>query len=347
MTYSFCSDDFAARPFWWPAREDDEASADALPETVDVLIVGAGYTGLHCALQTARAGRDTLVIDAEQPGWGCSTRNGGQISGEIKPDFDELRRRFGSDQARALILEAREALRWIGDFVDENEINCDYRRCGRFVAAHNRRQFDRLRREAEQQPAGLEQSVNIVPPGEQSSEIESAYYHGGAVIDSHCSLDPWKYHRGLLQLARVRGAHVAGWSRAERVERAGDGFRVHTNRGVIRCRELVIATNGYTGSVSAWQQRRIIPIGSYMLATEPMEMERAHRLMPRDRVFSDTRRVVVYFRRSPDGRRLLFGGRVSIFESDPVKSLPALRDEMLRIFRSLRTSRSAIPGWVT
>lgn len=335
MTYAFCLEDFSARPFWWGQSAPGGAFTDEPPGSVDVLIVGSGYTGLHCALQTAGAGRDTLVIDTEQPGWGCSTRNGGQISGEIKPSFAELQQRFGSEQARALILEARGALQWIGDFVDANAIDCDYRRCGRFVAAHNPRQYEALVREAQHQPAGLERAVKLVAPGEQPDEIESSYYHGGLVIDSHCSLDPFKYHRGLLQLAQARGARVLGGCRAERVERVDAGFRVHTSRGAIRCRDLVIATNGYTGSVAAWQQRRVIPIGSYMLATEAMDAERARGLMPNDRVFSDTRRVVVYFRKSPDGRRLLFGGRVSVFESDPVKSLPALRREMLRIFPQL------------
>lgn len=304
-----------------------------------MLVVGSGYTGLHCALQTAAAGRETLVIDAEDPGWGCSTRNGGQISGEIKPGFSELQYRYGSDKAWALILEAREALRWIGDFVDAQQIDCDYRRCGRFVAAHNPRQFEALAREAERQPAGLERAVTVVAREDQADEIDSSYYHGGLVIDSHCSLDPWKYHRGLLKLARDRGAAVLGHCRAERIEPVGHGYRVLTSRGSIQCRDLVIATNGYTDAVAPWQQRRIIPIGSYMLATEAMDADRARRLMPRDRVFSDTRKLVVYFRKSPDGRRLLFGGRVSVFESDPVRSLPALRQEMLRIFPQLEDVR--------
>jgi glycine/D-amino acid oxidase-like deaminating enzyme len=135
----------------------------------------------------------------------------------------------------------------------------------------------------------------------------------------------------LLQLVEAGGGRLFGHCAALGVEADREGFRVRTSRGVIRTRELVIASNGYTGTVTPWQRRRIIPIGSYMLATEPMDLQRADRLMPGRRVFSDTRRVVVYFRRTADGRRVLFGGRVSVFESDPVRSLPALRQEMLRI----------------
>ena len=339
MTYSFCSDDFTLNPYWWDKTPRDEVEDQALPDSTDVLVIGSGYTGMHCALQTARAGRQTTVIDAQDLGWGCSTRNGGQISGEIKPDYDQLSRRYGNAEAHALIAEARTALDWLGGFVDEQGLDCDYQRNGRFVAAHSPRQFDKLVASAQRQPVGLEQSLRIVEPQDQSSEIDSVYYHGGMVVDRHCSLDPAKYHAGLVELARASGAELIGHCAATNIERDGSGFRVTTERGVIQARDVVIATNGYSGALAPWQQRRVIPIGSYMLATEPMALERAAKLMPQHRVFSDTRKIVVYFRLSPDGRSLLFGGRVSVYESDPVKSLPALRQEMLRIFPQLEDVR--------
>jgi glycine/D-amino acid oxidase-like deaminating enzyme len=335
MNNSFRSDDFSLQPYWWDNTPRPHSVDQALPARTDVLVVGSGYTGLHCALQTTQTGRHTTVIDAEDLGWGCSTRNGGQISGEIKPDYAELSRRYSAAEAHALIAEARLALAWLGEFVDQQDIDCDYQRCGRFVAAHSPRQFDKLVARARQQTPGLEQSLHIVEPQDQASEIDSSYYHGGLVIDAHCSLDPAKYHRGLLQLVRAGGAEVIGHCAATQIERSSAGFRVTTSRGSIESRELVIATNGYSGALAPWQQRRVIPIGSYMLATEPMSRERAAKLMPRNRVFSDTRKIVVYFRLAPDGRSLLFGGRVSVFESDPAKSLPALRQEMLRIFPQL------------
>ena len=340
MTYpEFCTPDFKSEPYWWDRTPLPARKEFALPAKTDVLIVGSGYTGLHCALETARAGRETLVVDAEEAGWGCSTRNGGQISGAIKPDFDSLCRRYGRELAYALVSEARGALKWLGEFVDGEKIDCDYQRCGRYVGAHNPRQFERLVKQAKYQPPGLEQPLRIVSPWEQADEIDSSYYHGGLVIDDHCALDPARYHQGLLQLAERAGVRVASHCAAISVTRSLDGFRVATARGTVETRELVIASNGYTAGVTPWQRRRVIPIGSYMLATEAMSPERADKLMPNNRVFSDTRRIVVYFRRSPDGRRLLFGGRVSVFETDPVKSLPALRHEMLRIVPQLEDLR--------
>lgn len=343
--HPFCSPDFRAEPYWWDLTPRPGPRSLPLPETTDVLVIGSGYTGLHCALQTALAGRKTTVIDAEDAGWGCSSRNGGQISGEIKPGYEELARRYGRDDAFALVREARSALDWLGEFVAEQGLDCDYRQSGRYLAAHNPRQFKKLVAQARQQVPGLEQNLRIVEKRDQPSEIDSEYYHGGLVIERHCGLDPAKYHQGLLRLVEDSGGEVFARCAALGVERESGGFRVHTSRGVVRARDLVVATNGYTGGVTPWLRRRIIPIGSYMLATEPMNLQRAEQLMPGNRVFSDTRRIVVYFRRSPDGRRLLFGGRVSVFESDPVRSLPALRREMLRILPQLEDVKIS-HGWM-
>jgi glycine/D-amino acid oxidase-like deaminating enzyme len=335
MKQSIFTEDFKAQPFWWDATPRPAIDEQTLPRQVDVLIIGSGYTGLNCALETSAGGMDTLVIDAESAGWGCSSRNGGQISGEIKPDYAELKRKFGDKLAFDLLKGARSALEWIGEFIQSQTIDCDFRQCGRFQAAHNLAQFRKLAHYADNQPKGLEQPLVIVERKDQASEIDSEFYHGGLVISGHCSLDPAKYHQGLLQLATDRGCRLVSDCEALDIERGASGFSVTTSKGVVRARKVVVATSGYTGTVTPWQRKRIIPIGSYMLATEQIKTERMSQLIPRDRVFSDSRKLVVYFRRSPDARRLLFGGRVSVFESDPVKSAPALRREVLRIFPQL------------
>jgi len=339
MTDTICTDDFKSEPYWWDARPRPEPGKQLPPDRVEVLIIGSGYTGLNCAIETARGGRHTLVIDSQTIGWGCSSRNGGQISGEIKPGYDELARKYGASQAFALTSEARNALAWIQSFIDAENIDCDLRQCGRYLAAHNPRQFRQLVQQAEHQPRGLEQSLTVVERKDQSSEIDSDFYHGGLVIAEHCSLDPAKYHQGLVDRTVEAGCTLIGDCEATHIERNKQGFNVTTSKGNIQAHRIVVATSGYTGDVTAWQRRRLIPIGSYMLATEPLDTSLVRRLIPRDRVFSDSRKLVVYFRRSPDGTRILFGGRVSVFESDPVKSAPALRQEMLRIFPQLEDAR--------
>ncbi len=339
MSTSIFTDDFKPQPYWWDDTPQPASSLQELPKKVDVLVIGSGYTGLNCAIQTARGGRDTLVIDSQTLGWGCSARNGGQISGEIKPGYAELKRKFGEDKAFALTKEARIALDWVQQFIREERIDCDLRPCGRFNAAHNPRQFRRLVEYAENQLPGLEQDLTIVHRQDQSGEIDSDFYHGGLVIPAHCSLDPAKYHQGLYQRALDSGCKAIGDCEALHIERRQKGFIVTTSLGKLETRNIVIATSGYTGQVSPWQRRRLIPIGSYMLATEELDTALVQKLLPQDRVFSDTRKLVVYFRRSPDSKRILFGGRVSVFESDPVKSASALRQEMLRILPQLSAAR--------
>ncbi len=337
--HDFLTPDFKSQPYWWDAVPRPPESTKPLPTETEILIVGSGYTGLNCALQTLRAGRPTLVIDAEAAGWGCSSRNGGQISGEIKPGYHQLRKKYGIKTAKDLINEARNALVWLGDFIDNEQLDCQFKRCGRFEAAHNARQFRALADAATNQVAGLEREMDVISRDEQFREIDSPYYHGGILIRDHCALDPAAYHRALMGKVEQAGGNIIGFCKALDITRSQKGYRVTTSQGDIVANEVVIATNGYTGSLMPWLQRRIVPIGSYMLATEELDEELINSLMPNDRVFSDTRRLVVYFRRSPDGKRILFGGRVSVFESDPYKSLPALRNELLRVFPQLKDNK--------
>src|SRR6185312_7307818 len=123
-------------PYWWDHVPRPVLPDAALPATADVVVIGSGYTGLSAALQTARGGRDTLVLDAEDAGWGCSTRNGGQISTSVKPGYDELARRHGAARAFQIVKEGQNSLAWATNFVAREKIDCDFRIVGRFHAAH-------------------------------------------------------------------------------------------------------------------------------------------------------------------------------------------------------------------
>ena len=155
MNDSIFSDDFKTQPFWWDATPRPEFNDQSLLRDTDVLIIGSGYSGLNCGIQTVRGGLNTLVIDTESAGWGCSSRNGGQISGEIKPGYEELRRKYGAEKAFDLVKEARNALEWVGEFIGSEGLDCEFKQCGRFQAAHNPRQFRLLASQAENQPKGL------------------------------------------------------------------------------------------------------------------------------------------------------------------------------------------------
>ena len=331
--------DCKMQPSWWDDVHRPTLPDAALPARVDVAVVGSGYTGLHAALQTARGGRTTLVLDAEDAGWGCSTRNGGQISTSIKPSFDALARRHGPQRAAAILREGQQSLAFIGRFVREEGIACDFGQVGRFHAAHNAAQFDALVARVRHQPPGLEVPATIVPREAQRAEIGTDAYWGGVVYEQHCSVHPARYHQGLLQRVLDAGAQVAPRTAVQRIERDGSGFRLTTPRGAVQARDVVVATNGYTGALTPWLRRRVIPIGSYMIATEPLPVALVDRLIPKNRIVSDTRKVVYYYRASPDRRRILFGGRVSHQETDPRVSGPLLHADMVALFPELATTR--------
>lgn len=321
--------------FWWDRTPRPSLPPRDLPETADVVVVGSGYTGLHAALQTARGGRKTVVLDAEDAGWGCSTRNGGQISTSVKPGLAALTKRHGAEKAARILRDGRASLAFFGDFVRSEGIDCDLRVCGRFHAAHKPAQYDALARQIADQPKGFEVPAHMVPRASQREELGTDVYFGGVVFEAHASVDPARYHAGLLDKVLAADAEIHARTPALELRATATGYAVRTPRGECRARDVVVATNGYTGRLVPWLRRRVIPIGSYIVATEALPAETMARIMPKDRIVSDTRKVVYYYRASPDRRRILFGGRVSSGETDPKVSGPLLRAEMVRLFPEL------------
>ncbi len=339
MTTDLFTADSKMSPYWWDHVPRPQLHERSLPPKADVVVIGSGYTGLHAALQIARGGRHTVVVDAEAAGFGCSTRNGGQISTSIKPSFDDLSRRHGPDRAFAILKEGQNSLAWLKAFVATEKLECDFGVVGRFHAAHNASQYEALVRRIENQPKGLEVEAHAVPRAQQRSELGTDVYHGGVVFSGHASVDPARYHQGLLDRVIAAGADVIAHCPITAIAKHGGGFRLSSPRGTINAREVVIATNGYTGKLTPWLQRRVIPIGSYMIATEAIAPDLMARLMPNNRIVSDTRQVVYYYRASPDRSRILFGGRVSLNETDPRISGPKLHADMVDIFPELAATR--------
>jgi glycine/D-amino acid oxidase-like deaminating enzyme len=333
------TDDVKLAPYWWDHVPRPTLPAAAPPAQADVVVVGSGYTGLGAALQTARGGRSTVVLDAEDAGWGCSTRNGGQISTSVKPDYAALTSRFGADRAFRIIREGHNSLAWVAEFVAAEGIDCDLRIAGRFHAAHAPSRYEMLARRIASQPKGLEVQAHMVPRAEQRSELGTDAYYGGVVYERHAAIDPARFHQGLLDRARAAGVTVIPHCAATAIQREAGGFRVAHAGGSIAARNVVVATNGYTGVLMPWLRRRVIPIGSYIIATEPLPRETMDRLMPRDRIVSDTRKIVYYYRASPDRTRILFGGRVSHDETDPRVSGPRLHADMVALFPELARVR--------
>jgi len=327
--------DFKTTPYWLDMAPKVHMPDFHLPAAIDVVVVGGGYTGLNAALQTVRAGLSTLILDAEAPGRGCSLRNGGQVSTSLKPSFRALTRRYGEDLATALCEEGQASLNYMHKLIADEALDCDFKAVGRFHGAHKPHLYDKLAREADEGHPIWKTDAFAVPKAEMSAELRTDAYHGGIVYPHHCSIDVSRYHPLLLQRVVDAGVKVVGKCRVEGLERLASGFKVITEHGSLKAKKVILATNGYTGPLSTWHQRRIIPIGSYVIATEELPAELVDRLFPTDRILSDTRKLVYYYRLSPDRKRVVFGGRVSLRETDPRNTAAILRRDMVALFPDL------------
>jgi glycine/D-amino acid oxidase-like deaminating enzyme len=331
--------DYAPTPLWCDDVGYPEGASGPLPARTDVLIVGAGYTGLAAARETARAGRATLLLDAGPIGGGCSSRNGGQVAFSLKPELEALAARHGAGVAQALYREGVEAVAELRTLARLPGVDCDWRDNGCFYGAHTRRHFERLKRAVDAQPAGLEVPVRVIEPGLLATETGSRLYHGGFVYPEDAALQPLRLLRALYARAIAAGAVAHARCGVRALERSGGGFIVHTERGPVAARQLLLATNGYSGTLSPWHRRRVIPIGSYIIATEPLPAGEVERLLPHGRNLVDTRRVVMYVRPSPDGRRIVFGGRAAATETDPGACVPRLKSMLVELFPELAPVR--------
>lgn len=325
--------------FWLEGLPEFNSISKKLPKRVDVAIVGSGYTGLNAALQTIKGGRSTTVFEAGEPGQGCSTKNGGQISTSIKPSLEKLSAKFGTQNGTAIRQEGENALNWIGDFITSENIDCNFSRVGRYHAAHTQKHYELITRDAEKvnRSEGIE--AYAVPKAEQLKELGSDVYHGGVVFPRHASVDPGKYHRGLLQRVIEAGVDVFGHCAVLDIEQTSDGFVITTQKGKVKARDVIIATNGYTSNLTPWLQKRVIPIGSYIIATEELDPMMVNELFPTNRIASDTCKVIYYYRTSPDRKRILFGGRVSATETNPLLSGPKLLEDLYRIFPQIEGAK--------
>jgi len=326
--------DFKAEPFWWEAYAPTGGDPVDVPKAARVAIVGGGYAGLNAAIELNRLGLDSIVLDAEDPGFGASTRNGGMVSGGVAVgkrytgvNTPEERKRFYTDAADSFSLIER--------IIEDNKIDCEWTKSGRFGGAWTPRHYAGLVNKLGPLNEFADSGAYLLPRERQRDEIASDYYYGGMVISRAAHLHPAKYYKGLLDIARGKGIAVCGKAPVTAIEQAGTGWRVVTSRGTVAAGDVVIATNGYTGAVTRKLRRRVVPVGSYIIATEEMPEDLAHSLMPHNKSIYDTRRVLTYYRMSGDRRRLIFGGRAKFSLSDPVDTAPVLYAHMLDRFPQL------------
>lgn len=331
--------DMKAQPYWWEEAPRPDSREDELPSHVDALVVGGGFSGLCTARVLARAGKSVLVCEAEQLGFGASTRNGGMLGPSFhKLGVEGLTAHYGIERTHALLRESVGFVDFVRDLVREENISCDFRRTGRFRCASRPAHYEAMARDLGPlvETTGIE--AEALPASRVREEIGTDLFHGGIRYDIDGGLHPGKYHDGLVRVVKEAGGTIAANTAVEVIVPDNDGYRIRTNGGEVRAGQVAVCTNAYTRSVTQWFRRRIIPIRSSLIATEPLDEKLMRQLMPTGRMYGDSRRIQAYYRPSPDGRRILFGGRAT--SSDlPQRNAELLRQSLLEIFPELERTR--------
>lgn len=317
-------------------RPADLPVSSALPSQVDVAIVGGGYTGINAALTLTKNGATVAVLERNTIGWGASSRHAGMATPGLKQSVPNLMKKYGEQMARNFWQASVDALNLIDQIIAEENIDCDWVRNGHIGVAFKKSHFENMQKKAAWFEQKLGYKYRVVAPADIRSEIGSDAYFGGLVDESSGALHPAKYMFGLARAAARYGAALCEYADVTRIQKQAHGFDVYIDQGVVRAKEVLIATNGYTDRLVPGMKPKIFPVGSYIIVTEPLPSDVQKRISPKGRIFSDSKWFLNYFCLTPDGR-MLWGGRNNLSTNlDLNKSANILRQQMVRVFPELR-----------
>jgi glycine/D-amino acid oxidase-like deaminating enzyme len=324
-----------------PARGQD----GALPEQVDVAVVGAGFCGLSAARTLAKRGARVAVLEAETIGWGASSRNGGMVLTGLKLPVPMLITRYGREAVQRMYAASLESIDLVEQIVTEEGMACSFSRCGHLEVACKPAHFAAYARSAAEIKREFNHDLHIVPKSELGAEIGASIYYGGMVDETSAGLNPAQFVAGLAKAAERAGASLYERARVTRVSKVwAEGkqvFLVETSRGRLSAEEIVLASGAYTTAAVPQLRKKIIPIGSYIIATAPLSAELACQLNPRNRMIYDSRHFLYYYRLTPDNR-MLFGGRAAFFpesENTVRESAELLRWGMVSVYPQLANAK--------
>jgi len=321
------------------------AAACPLPEAVDVAVIGAGFTGLSAARTLAKRGAQVAVLESETIGWGASSSNGGMVLTGMKLGVNQLISRYGRELTQRMYAASLATIDCVEQIVREEAIDCDFSRCGHLEVACKQKHFDDYARQAEVIAREFHHTLRVVEKQDLNSEIGSSIYFGGMVDEVSASLNPARYVAGLARAAMKSGAEIFEHARVQSVQRNSrqgeSGWQLSTSRGPLWAHEVFVATSGYTGRATPALQKKLIPIGSFIITTEVLPEKLAQDLSPRNRMIYDSKNYLYYYRLTPD-RRMLFGGRAAFFpENDQTvrRSAAILRRGMIDVYPQLSDAK--------
>ena len=297
----------------------EENTITPLPEKVDVAIIGGGYTGLSAARTLAKSGATVIVLEAETIGWGASSRNGGMVLTGLKIAMQTAIKRYGREHAKRLFQCSLDSIDTVEQIVKEENIDCGFARTGHLLAANKPGHYDALKGEVEFMAKEFNHAVRLVPPSEMRSEIGSTLYHGALVDDVSAGLNPAQYVKGLARAAEKAGAVLHARARVNYLGRRGKRSFIETERGSLTADSVLVGTSGYTGNATKKLKKKIIPIGSFIIATEQLSDRLVNELSPKN--------------------RMIFGGRAAFFPETTNtirRSAEILWREMVQVYPQLK-----------
>ncbi len=318
----------------------DDKNLIPIPEKVDVAIIGGGFTGLSAARTLAKRNMNVAVLEANTIGWGASSRNGGMTLTGLKLGMGAVLKKYGKEIAQQLFQYSLDSVNTVEQIVIEENIDCGFKRYGHLLLANKPKHFDYLKEEVEFMEREFNHKTKLIHPKDLKSEIGSEIYHGGLIDEVSGGLNPAQYVTGLAKAAEKDGAKLCAQAQVTKLERREKRFFIQTKRGNLIAEKVLVGTSGYTSEVTKNLQRKIIPIGSFIIATEKLSDELAKELSPNNRMIFDYKHYLNYFRLWDN--RMIFGGRAAFFPENKntiSRSAEILRNEMIAVYPQLKNSK--------
>jgi glycine/D-amino acid oxidase-like deaminating enzyme len=313
------------------------AQTGALPARVDVVVVGGGFTGLSAARTLAQKGASVAVLEAGRVVGEASGRNGGHCNTGVAQDYSSLVASLGAERARAYYLAYESALQSVVTLVEQEQIACDLRRSGKLKLAAKPQHYEGLARTCELIRREVDAEVELLSASQVRAEVDSAEFHGGLLQRNGVQMHVGRFGVGLAEAAARRGALIYQQTTVQGWKAEAGGYRVDTSRGSLQAGQVLLATGACQHGGLGWYRRRIVPVGSFIIATEALPEALLDRLLPQRRSYVTSRMIGNYFRVTPDNR-LLFGGRARFAMSggnSDAKSGKVLQAAMARMFPQL------------
>lgn len=319
-------------PYWWEDGLPAPTFAEQPPANTELAVIGGGFTGMSAALTAAEKGAAVVVLDALIPGQGASTRNGGMIGAPHRPGFVKELKTYGPELAGALLREGHDAYNFTRQLYSAPGVDAGFQETGRIQLANTRADFEAMKKRLAVLNKIQTTDIQVIERAAVGKHINSDIYFGALFYPDHGGVHPRKAHDSLMNMALRAGVTICAECSVSSIIRTGDGFRLITPKGVINARRLIIATNGYTSTVNRWLSRRIFRIPSFVIATEELPAGVVDRVAPGRHMMVESRARHSYFRPSPDGKRIVFGGRAALSPVDESVAASRLHKTLAQIW---------------